>query len=81
MPRFTAEQIYAVARQAGVAARHAVPLIDLSATFDPVDSSRVEVAPGDDHPNILGHRLLFEGLSRGLLADPALARLLFEPGR
>jgi hypothetical protein len=71
----------AVARQAGIAARHAVPLIDLSATFDPVESSQVEVAPGDDHPNTLGHRLLFEGLSRGLLADPTLARLLFETDR
>jgi hypothetical protein len=71
----------AAARQAGIAARHALPLIDLSATFDPVESAQVEVAPGDDHPNTLGHRLLFEGLRKALLADPALARLLFDPAR
>ena len=71
----------AVARQAGIAARHALPLVDLSATFDDVESSEVEIAPGDDHPNALGHRLLFEGLSRALLADPDLARELFDGAR
>ena len=71
----------AVARQVGIAARHALPLINLSATFDDVDASKVEIAPGDDHPNALGHRLLFEGLSRGLLADPDLARELFDERR
>ena len=71
----------AVARQAGIAARHALPLIDLSATFDRVEAARVEIAPGDDHPNALGHRLLFEGLSKGLLADPDLARELFDAPR
>ena len=71
----------AVARQTGIAARHALPLIDLSATFDEVDSAKVEIAPGDDHPNALGHRLLFEKLSRGLLADPTLARELFGDPR
>jgi hypothetical protein len=68
----------AVARQVGIAARHAVPLLDLSATFDKVESAKVEIAPGDDHPNALGHRLLFEKLSRDLLANPDLARELFE---
>ncbi len=71
----------AVARQAGIAARHALPLFDLSAAFDHVQSSQVEVAPGDDHPNTLGHRLLFDKLSRDLLAHPNLARELFEPHR
>ncbi len=71
----------AVARQVGIAARHAVPVLDLSATFDARDPSTIEIAPGDDHPNALGHRLLFEGLSRALLADPGLSRLLFEPAR
>ena len=60
----------AVARQAGIAARHALPLIDLSATFDHVESAKVEIAPGDDHPNALGHRLMFQGLSKGLLETP-----------
>ena len=67
-----------VARQSGISARHAVPLIDLSATFDHRDASEVEVAPGDDHPNALGHRLLFESLSKALMADPELARTLFD---
>ncbi len=69
------------ARQAGIAARHAVPLVDLSATFEPVEPAQVEIAPGDDHPNALGHKLLFEGLSKALLADPELARELFPAGR
>ena len=67
----------AVARQAGIAARHAIPLIDLSATFDAQDPATIEIAPGDDHPNRQGHRLLFEALARALRADPALARTLF----
>ena len=71
----------AVARQAGIAARHALPLIDLSGTFDKLDSAQVEIAPGDDHPNTLGHRLLFEGLRKDLLADPTLARELFGDSR
>ncbi|WP_435008888.1 SGNH/GDSL hydrolase family protein [Tundrisphaera lichenicola] len=69
----------AVARQVGIAARHAVPMVDLSDAFDPIDSAQVEVAPGDDHPNTLGHRILFDGLRQGLLDNPALAGLLLEP--
>jgi hypothetical protein len=68
----------AVARHHGIAARHAVPLVDLSATFDAVPSASVEIAPGDDHPNTLGHQLLFEGLRQGLMAEPELAGVLFE---
>jgi hypothetical protein len=68
----------AVARQNGIAARHALPLIDLSGAFDRVESAKVEIAPGDDHPNALGHRLLFDKLSRDLLANQDLARELFE---
>jgi hypothetical protein len=68
----------AVARQNGISARHAIPLFDLSTTFDTVESASVEIAPGDDHPNALGHRLLFEKLSKSLLADPDLAHELFE---
>jgi hypothetical protein len=71
----------AVARQHGIAARHAVPLIDLSATFDGRQPSEVEVAPGDDHPSGNGHRLLFEALSRKVEADPALVDLLFATGK
>jgi hypothetical protein len=68
------------ARQNGIAARHAIPFIDLSTTFDGIDSKKVEIAPGDDHPNTLGHRLLFEKLSKALLGDPELAGELFEGG-
>ncbi len=71
----------AVARQAGITARHALPLIDLSGTFDQVPSAQVEIAPGDDHPNAIGHKLLFEGLLKGLLANPTLARELFGDPR
>jgi hypothetical protein len=66
------------ARQHGISARHAIPFIDLSTTFDGLPSTRVEIAPGDDHPNILGHRLMFEKLSKALLDDPDLARELFD---
>jgi len=69
-----------VARHAGIAARHAVPLINLAATFDDQDATRIEIAPGDDHPNARGHRLLFENLAKALLAEPTLSRALFEPG-
>jgi len=67
----------AVARQAAISARHAVPLLDLSDSFDAVTPKEVEVAPGDDHPNPLGHRLLFKHLARILGDDPTLSRTLF----
>ncbi len=70
-----------VARQNGISARHAIPFIDLSATFDALGASTVEIAPGDDHPNALGHRLLFEKLEQALLANPELSRELFPNER
>jgi hypothetical protein len=70
-----------VARQHGIAARHALPMLDLSSTFDALDSTQVEIAPGDDHPNILGHRMLFEKLAKDLMSNPDLARELFDGGR
>jgi hypothetical protein len=72
------DRALAVAHHAGIAARHACPLVDLSSTFDGLDSAKIQIAPGDDHPNALGHQLLFERLSQKLLADPGLARELFE---
>jgi len=75
------DRVLAAARQAGIAARHAVPLIDLSGSFDQVPPARVQIAPGDDHPNALGHQLLFEGLRQGLLNNPAPAGDLFDPPR
>ena len=67
----------AVARQTAISARHAVPLLDLSETFDAVTPRDVEVAPGDDHPNPLGHHLLFDHLAQLLSDHPTLTRTLF----
>jgi hypothetical protein len=67
----------AVARLRGIAAHHAIPLFDLSGTFDGQDPSLFEIAAWDDHPNALGHRRLFLALSRRLVDDPALYQTLF----
>lgn len=71
----------AAARHRGIAARHAVPFFDLSGSFEGEPSSRVEIAPGDDHPNARGHRLLFEALSRDLMLRPETADALFPTAR
>jgi hypothetical protein len=68
-----------VARLRGIAVHHAVPLFDLSGTFDSQDPSLFEITSWDDHPNALGHRRLFLGLSRALVDDPSLYATLF-PG-
>lgn len=68
----------AAARHGAIGERQAVPFLDLSGSFDAVTPPDVEVAPGDDHPNPLGHRLLFEHLSRALAGHPTLAPLLFD---
>ncbi len=70
----------AVARHTAISTRHAVPFLDLSATFDGVPAREVEVAPGDDHPNPLGHRLLFEQLAADLSNQETLTPILFGPG-
>jgi len=70
----------AVARLQGIAAHHAIPLIDLSGTFDGQDPAQFEIATWDDHPNVLGHRRLFLALGRALVTDQALYPLLFPPG-
>jgi len=66
-----------VARLKGIAAHHAIPLFDLSGTFDGRDAARFEIASWDDHPNALGHHRLFLGLSRGLVGNPELYELMF----
>jgi hypothetical protein len=66
-----------VARLLGIAAHHAVPVFDLSATFDESDPSRFGIAAWDDHPNALGHRRLFLALTRALVGDRALYEVLF----
>lgn len=67
----------AVARHSAIGTRHAVPFLDLSATFDGFSPPQVEVAPGDDHPNRLGHQLLFERLAKDLAANATLSATLF----
>lgn len=68
----------AVARFAATARSLDVPFLDLSATFDDRDPARIEIAAWDDHPNALGHKLLFEALARRIVADPSLYRTLFS---
>jgi hypothetical protein len=67
----------ALARLAGISARLAVPLIDLTPTFDHTDPAEVAVAPWDDHPNATGHRRLFLALAHALVDRPELYRTLF----
>jgi hypothetical protein len=66
-----------VARYTAAAARHALPMLDLSDSFDEADPSSVEIAPWDDHPNAKGHELLFRNLARRIAARPELVRTLF----
>ncbi len=66
-----------VARFHGIAAHQAIPLFDLSATFDDSDPSQFEIASWDDHPNALGHRRLFLGLCQSLVKEPSLYHALF----
>ena len=67
-----------VARYKGVAAHHAIPVIDLTDSFDKLDPAKVEIAAWDDHPNVEGHRRLFLGLARALVASPELSKSLFS---
>ena len=72
-----------VARIRDLCERLDLPVLDLSAAFDDRDPSAIEIAPWDDHPNALGHRLLFRVLARAVVDDPRLAPLIFatdEPG-
>ena len=59
--------------------RIGLPTLDLSAAFDEQDPAAIEIAPWDDHPNALGHRLLSKVLARAALDDPVVSRMLFEP--
>jgi hypothetical protein len=74
-----AQRAEPVARLRGIAAHHAIPLIDLSDTFDAQNPTRFAIASWDDHPNVLGHRQLFLALSRALVNDQALYETLFPP--
>ena len=67
-----------VARFRALASRLGLPIADLSATFDDHDPSALEIAAWDDHPNALGHRLLFLALGRQIVEDAPLYRLIFD---
>jgi len=66
-----------IARLSEIAARHTIPLLDLTGAFDKFDVSKVELAAWDDHPNAFGHRRIFLDLSRALIELPGQYRLLF----
>jgi len=66
-----------VARHLAIFGRHGVPAMDLSAAFDGRDPAALEIAAWDDHPNALGHKILFLALARALVRDPALYRAVF----
>jgi hypothetical protein len=66
-----------VARLAGMAAHHALPVFDLSGTFDGRDPSQFEIDAWDDHHNASGHHRLFLALTRGLVDDRTLYQTLF----
>jgi hypothetical protein len=66
-----------VARLKAIACRQALPVFDLSGTFDRYDPASLEIAAWDDHPNSLGHRRLFLALARSLAGDTEFYHLLF----
>jgi hypothetical protein len=66
-----------VARLKAIAGHHALPVYDLSDSFDRYDPASLEIAAWDDHPNALGHRRLFLALARSLVKDEARYQLLF----
>ena len=68
----------AVAKIAASARSLGLPLLDLSATFDDRDPGKIEIAAWDDHPNAIGHKLLFEALAHKLVDDANLYKLLFN---
>ena len=70
-----------VARLKAIAGHHALPIYDLSDTFDRYDPASLEIAAWDDHPNALGHRRLFLALARSLVKDEPRYRLLFPEAR
>ncbi|MFO0960598.1 MAG: AMP-binding protein [Isosphaeraceae bacterium] len=60
-----------------IAAEYARWTLDLSATFDPVDQAKIEIAPWDDHPNARGHELLFRSLAKSVIEQHELHRAIF----
>jgi hypothetical protein len=54
-----------------------LPLLDLSPTFDERDTASIEIAAWDDHPNVLGHKLLFQALAHKIVDNTDLYEMLF----
>ncbi|WP_337175564.1 hypothetical protein [Paludisphaera sp.] len=69
-----------VGRLQAMAARHDLPIYDLTDTFDGINPARLEIAAYDDHPNAEGHERLFKALTHHLVTDQGRYELLF-PGR
>ena len=63
----------------GIGAHNAIPVFDLSDTFDNQDPALFEIAAWDDHPNALGHKRLFFSISRAIVHHQAVYGRLF-PG-
>jgi GDSL-like Lipase/Acylhydrolase family len=66
-----------VAQYKAIASHHGVPVVDLSATFDNKNPAEIEIAAWDDHPNGVGHKLLFVALARALVDTVSLYQLFF----
>ena len=69
-----------VARLKAIAGHHALPIYDLSDSFDRYDPASLEIAAWDDHPNALGHQRLFLALARSLVKDEARYRFAVPQG-
>jgi hypothetical protein len=66
-------------RHAEIAQRHHIPLLNVSSTFDDLDPTHLKIAPADDHPNALGHQMLFRALAREIEKNASLKALLVDP--
>jgi hypothetical protein len=75
-----AERADSVGRLRAMAAANALPIYDLTDTFDGISPTQLEIAAYDDHPNAEGHERLFKALSHHLVTDQGRYELLF-PGR
>jgi lysophospholipase L1-like esterase len=50
-----------------LAARHSIPMIDLTDAYGDRKISEYRLSPWDKHPSVLGHRLIFEKLRDALI--------------
>jgi hypothetical protein len=68
-----------VARLKAMAAHNALPIIDLTDTFDQLDPASLAITASDNHPNATGHQRLFQALAGAVVDNVDLSRLLFHP--